>query len=169
MASVYLKSQHSDAVVPSTDSPPAAPPIMAPADAVEIAPAPDALEVPAGLLLVKLQSGAQLLVDAKPISLDGYRAVFAKHEQAGNAEDAVAGVSYTEAKSFALTKGRRLLTSDEWDAAAVVAGFVVADGRWEWVDSPDEKNKTVRQHGGKTQTRSDAKAKDVTFRTAKSL
>ncbi|HVK84248.1 MAG TPA: SUMF1/EgtB/PvdO family nonheme iron enzyme, partial [Kofleriaceae bacterium] len=131
-------------------------------------PPPDALEVPAGMLLVTMKAGERLLVDAKPISLADYRAVFAKHAQTGKPEDAVVGVSYTEAKSFALTKGRRLLTTAEWDAAAVTAGFIVADGRWEWVDSPDDKKKTVRQHG-KTATRADAKAPDVTFRTAKSI
>ncbi|MGE0403559.1 MAG: hypothetical protein AB7T06_43035, partial [Kofleriaceae bacterium] len=61
----------------------------------------------------------------------------------------------------------RLLTPEEWDAASVTPGFVVAGkGILEWVDSPDEKKKTAKQHG-KTETRPDAKQKDVTFRTAK--
>ncbi|MBA3457820.1 MAG: hypothetical protein H0T42_32355, partial [Deltaproteobacteria bacterium] len=64
------------------------------------------------------------------------------------------------------TRGARLLTTEEWDAAAVTAGFVVEDGIFEWVDSPDEKKRTVRHHG-KTATRPDQKQKDVTFRTAR--
>jgi len=162
---MYLQKGSSASTSPAdAASPPPPPPVV---DA-QAPPPPDALEVPAGMLLVTMKAGERLLVDAKPISLADYRAVFAKHAQTGKPEDAVVGVSYTEAKSFALTKGRRLLTTAEWDAAAVTAGFIVADGRWEWVDSPDDKKKTVRQHG-KTATRADAKAPDVTFRTAKSI
>jgi serine/threonine-protein kinase len=161
---MYMKKGGEPASAPS-GTPPTPPAIDAAAATVT----PDALEVPAGMLLVTTKDGDRFLVDAKPISLESYRAVFAKHDQQGKPDDAVVNVSYTEAKSYALTKGRRLLTSAEWDAAAITSGFVVAEGRWEWVDSPDEKKKTVRQHGGKTQTRGDAKAADVTFRTAKNL
>ena len=76
-------------------------------------------------------------------------------------------VSYEEARSFARTRGGRLLRSDEWDAAAVTPGFVVQDGILEWVESFDTK-KTVRQHG-KTQARAETGQKDVTFRIAKDL
>ncbi|MDX2090084.1 MAG: bifunctional serine/threonine-protein kinase/formylglycine-generating enzyme family protein [Kofleriaceae bacterium] len=164
---VMYMQKGGEAQAPATN-----PPAPAPATTVDAAVTtvtPDALDTPAGMLLVTMKTGEKLLVDARPISLDNYRAVFAKHDQPGKPDDAAVNISYTEAKSYALTKGRRLLTSAEWDAAAVTAGFVVADGRWEWVDSPDEKKKTVRQHGSKAQTRTDAKAADVTFRTAKSL
>jgi len=121
---------------------------------------------PAGMLLVKKKDGSTFYVDAQPVRLGVYRQVFAKHEQAGKPDDAVRGVSYTEAKSFALTHGGRLLTTDEWDAAAVTSGFVVEDKIFEWVDSPDEKQRMVRHHG-KTTTRPDQKQPDVTFRTAR--
>jgi len=62
----------------------------------------------------------------------------------------------------------RLLTSEEWEVAAVTPSFIVAPGLFEWVDSPDETKRTVRQHG-KTQVRPDTKHKDVTFRMAKNL
>jgi hypothetical protein len=124
--------------------------------------------IPAGMLTVKKKDGSTwFYVDAQPIRAAAYRAVFAKHEQTGKPEDAVTNVSYTEAKSFATTRpGGRLLTSAEWDAAAVTSGFVVEDGVFEWVDSPDEKKRIVRHHG-KTATRPDQKQKDVTFRTAR--
>ncbi|MGE3768487.1 MAG: serine/threonine protein kinase, partial [Kofleriaceae bacterium] len=123
--------------------------------------------VPDGMLLVKRKDGTTFLADTAPVSLADYKAVFAKHEQAGKPTDPVVDLSYTEAKSYALTRGRRLLTPEEWDAASVTPGFVVAGkGILEWVDSPDEKKKTAKQHG-KTETRPDAKQKDVTFRTAK--
>jgi hypothetical protein len=50
----------------------------------------------------------------------------------------------------------------------VTPNFTVRDGLFEWVDSPDEKQKTVRAHG-KTATRTDTKQKDVTFRMAKDI
>ena len=124
--------------------------------------------IPAGMLTVKKKDGSTwFYVDAQPVRAAAYRAVFAKHEQAGKPEDAVTTVSYTEAKSYAVTRpGGRMLTSEEWDAAAVTSGFVVEDGVFEWVDSPDEKKRIVRHHG-KTATRPDQKQKDVTFRTAR--
>ena len=119
------------------------------------------------MLLVKQKDGSPwFYVDAQPTRVAAYRQMFTKHEQAGKPGDAVVDISYTDAKSFALTRGARLLTSAEWDAAAVTAGFVVEDGIFEWVDSPDEKKRIVRHHG-KTATRPDLQQKDVTFRTAR--
>lgn len=141
-----------------------------PADAPAASGAPSdaaATTVPAGMLVVKKKDGSPwFYVDAQPTRLGAYRQVFAKHEQDGKPDDPVINLSYTEAKSYALTRGARLLTTEEWDAAAVTAGFVVEDGIFEWVDSPDEKKRTVRHHG-KTATRPDLKQKDVTFRTAR--
>lgn len=123
--------------------------------------------VPAGMLLVPKPDGTPwFYVDAKPISVAAYRELFAKHEPSAKAEDPVTMVSYNEARSYATTRGGRLLTSDEWTAASRTPSFSAAEGVFEWVDSPGEK-KTVRQRD-KTETRPDAKHKDVTFRMAKS-
>jgi len=107
------------------------------------------------------------LLPADP-TLDNYRELFAKHDPTANPQDAVANVSYTEARSYVKTRGGRLLTSQEWERAAVTPNFTVRDGLLEWVDSPEEKQKTVRAHG-KTGTRPDAKQKDVTFRMARDI
>ncbi len=145
-----------------------------PGDPGSAAPPPDAaaadpaLAPPTGMLLVKHGDGSPwLFVDAEPVSAATYHLVFTKHDQAGNPDAPVTDVSYDEARSFARTRGGRLLRSDEWDAAAVTAGFVVRDGIFEWVESFDTK-KTVRQHG-KTLTRADVAQKDITFRIAKDL
>ena len=123
--------------------------------------------IPDGMLLVKKPDGTTFFADTAPVSLADYKAVFATHEQKGKPTDPVVDLSYTEAKGYALTRGRRLLTPEEWDAASVTPGFVVAGkGILEWVDSPDEKKRMAKQHG-KTETRPDAKQKDVTFRTGK--
>ena len=123
--------------------------------------------LPDGMLLVKRADGSTFYVDAEPVTFGKYKALFAAHVQTGKPTDPVVDLSYTDAKSYALTNGRRLLTPEEWDAASVTPGFVVAGaGVLEWVDSPDEKKKTVKQHG-KSQIRGDSKQKDVTFRTAK--
>jgi serine/threonine protein kinase len=124
-------------------------------------------QAPAGMRLVTKPDGSPwFYTDAQPVSLGAYRQVFSKHEQAGKPEEPVTNLSYTEAKSYALTKGARLLTSEEWDAAVVTPNVAVVPGLYEWVDSPDEKKRTVRTHG-KTLTRPDQKQKDVTFRTAR--
>jgi serine/threonine-protein kinase len=109
-------------------------------------------------------------VDAYPVSAGAYRQVFGGHTQpapaSGKPDDApVTNVSYNEARSYAHTRGARLLRSDEWDAASTTAGFMVSDGILEWVDS-DGAKKTVRQHG-KNLTRPDKEQPDVTFRLAK--
>ena len=119
------------------------------------------------MLLVRKPNGSPwFYVDPRPVTLGAYKQVFAAHDQAGKPDDPVVNVSYNEARSFVKTRGQRLLTPEEWDAAAVTPGFVIDDDVFEWVDSPDEKKKQVRQHG-KLQTRPDQKQKDVTFRLAK--
>jgi len=122
---------------------------------------------PPDMVLVRRPDGtAWFYVDARPVSLAAFRALFGKHEQAGDPDDAAVMVSYNEARSYAKTRGGRLLTSDEWDSAAGTPGFRVSGDLLEWIESPDEKSKVVRQHG-KSILRSDKAQKDVTFRMAK--
>ena len=120
----------------------------------------------ADMVLVKRGDGTTFYVDAQPVSVAAFRQLFGKHEQAGGDADAVVMVSYNEARSYARTRGGRLLTSEEWDAAATTPGFRVAGDLLEWVESPDEKSKVVRQHG-KSLVRPDKPQNDVTFRMAK--
>ncbi len=124
------------------------------------APAPK----PEGMLLVKKKDGTPFYADAKPVRLDAFRQVFKNHDQKGNPDEAVVMVSYNEARGFAETRGNRLLTVEEWDAASNTDGFVAAGGElFEWVASTDEKEKTIHRRGTTT-TRPDTKHKDVTFR-----
>lgn len=139
----------------------------APADAPTVAPMPVA---PAGMLLVKKPDGAPwFFVDAKPVSANELHALFADHVQQG--EDPVVMVSYDEARSYAKSKGARLLKSEEWDAAAQVQGFVIADGIFEWVESPEGKRVVRGLERGQTkpQNRPDKDQKDVSFRIAKDI
>ncbi|HEY4238484.1 MAG TPA: protein kinase [Kofleriaceae bacterium] len=118
-------------------------------------------------LVVKKADGTPWFrTDAQPVSIAEYQALFAAHVQDGKPTDPVVMVSYNEARSFAATRGGRLLTSAEWDAASVTPGFTVGDGVYEWVDAGPEQKTVVRQHG-KTQPRPDAGQKDVTFRIAR--
>ncbi len=124
--------------------------------------------IPAGMLLVKKPDGTPwLYVDAKPVSLAQFRAVFADHKQPGGIEEPVVMLKYDEARSYARTKGGRLLRSDEWDAARDTPGFQDSPALLEWVESPEGK-RTVRQKD-KTETRADKDYKDVTFRMAKDI
>jgi eukaryotic-like serine/threonine-protein kinase len=160
---VYLRRAESPADPPSSSSSGSAPGDAAVADAAGSA------TVPVGMLLVRKKDGSQFYAGAKPVSLKAFQEVFKTHDQpGGKPEDAVVLVSYNEARSFAKTKNNRLLTSEEWDAAAVTPGFIATDKVFEWVDTPGDKDKTVRLHDA-TETRPDAKHKDVTFRMGRSL
>src|SRR5512140_1349063 len=120
---------------------------------------------PAGMVLVKHPDGSPwFVVDERPVTASAYKQVFADHAQTGNPEDPVVMVSYDGARSFASTRGGRLLRTEEWDAATNSPGVVVVDGVFEWVESPEGK-RTVRQHG-KTVIRPDKEQRDVTFRVA---
>ena len=108
-------------------------------------------------------------VDQKPVSVAAYRTVFADHKQAGNAEDPVVNVKYDRARSFAKTKGNRLLRAEEWQLASTTAGFVAAPASLlEWVEPRDDR-KNVVQHG-KAEARPETQEyKDVTFRMARDI
>ena len=121
---------------------------------------------PDGMLLVKKADGSPwLYVDARPVSAGAFRTVFADH--AGSGDDPVVLISYDQARSYAGTRERRLLRGDEWDAAAGLPAFVIADGLSEWVESPEGKREVKKK--GKTEVRSDGPQKDVTFRMAKDI
>ncbi len=123
---------------------------------------------PSDMVLVRRADGTPwFYVDARPVSVASFRALFGTHEQAGDPDDAAVMVSYNEARSYAKTRGGRLLTSEEWDSAAKTPGFRVSGELLEWIESPDDKSKQVRQVG-KSIARSDQAQKDVTFRMAKS-
>lgn len=162
---VYLRRETGEAKADGNGSAVTPPPADASA---AVAPAIDAT-APANMLLVRKADGSPwFYTDANPVTVASYRELFAKHDPAANPQDAVTNVTYTEARSYVKTRGGRLLTSQEWERAAVTPNFTVRDGLLEWVDSPDEKQKTVRAHG-KTATRPDAKQKDVTFRMARDI
>jgi len=121
---------------------------------------------PAGMLLVTKPDGTPwLFVDQKPVSSAAFRAVFADH--AGSGDEPVTMLSYDQARSYAGTRGGRLLRADEWDAAAALPSFVTADGLSEWVESPEGKREVKKKGGGGP--RPDGPQKDVTFRMAKDI
>jgi hypothetical protein len=129
----------------------------------------DAVTAPSGdMVLVRKSDGTPwFYVDARPITVAAFRQVFAKHEQAGSADgDPVVLVSYNDARSYAITRGGRLLTTTEWDSAVATPGFQVAGNLFEWVESPGEKDKVARQPG-KSVVRADKPQNDITFRMAK--
>jgi len=163
---VYLRRDTADAKTNPTPGSNKTGSVEAPTDAAQVAKI-DAAGSPANMLLVRKADGSPwFYTDAAPVTVGQYREVFSRVE--GNAKDPIVNVSYTEARGYVKTKGGRLLTSEEWERASVTPNFVVADGFFEWVDSADEKQKTIRAHG-KTLTRPDAKQKDVTFRMAKDI
>ena len=120
------------------------------------------------MIIVKKPDGSSwFFVDANAVTAAQYKSVFADHKQGGKPEDPVVNIKYDEARSYARTKGGRLLRADEWDAASTTPGFIVTDGLWEWVE-PGADKVHVKKHG-KGETRPDGAQKDVTFRMAKDI
>lgn len=155
---VYLRRVEPGDVSGSNPPPPSDAAVGAAPDA-QTAPPPK----PEGMLLVKKKDGATFYADAKPVRLDAFRQVFKTHDQKGNPDEPVVMVSYNEARGFADARGNRLLTLDEWDAAATVEGFVTGNELFEWIASPGDKDKTIHKRNS-TAARPDQKHKDVTFR-----
>jgi serine/threonine-protein kinase len=138
-------------------------PLPVPVDAA--APAP---VVPAGMIVVRKPDGtAWFYVDANPVTSAQFKTVFADHKQSGKPDDPVVMIKYDEARSYARTKGGRLLRAAEWDAASTTPGFIAADGVFEWVE-PGADKVNVKKHG-KGAARPDGAQKDVTFRMAKDI
>ena len=118
------------------------------------------------MIMVKHPDGSPwFLVDGAPVPAAAFKRLFSTHAQPGAADAPTVLVGYDGARSYASTRGGRLLRSDEWDAAVTTPGVVVIDGLYEWVESPEGK-RTVRQHG-KALQRPDKEQRDVTFRVAK--
>jgi tRNA A-37 threonylcarbamoyl transferase component Bud32 len=139
-------------------------PAEAPARAARAAPTP-----PAGMLLVNRPDGAPwFFVDARTVRHGDYAALFPQHVQALEqpSTEPVTGVSFDQAREYAQSKGKRLLTAAEWRAAAGVQGFEPAGALWEWVTDASgrrEQHTTIHRRQG-VATRGGANAGDVTFR-----
>jgi serine/threonine-protein kinase len=138
---------------------------------------------PNGMVLVKTRDGSgSVYVDIGPVTVAAFRQVFAAHAQDGGPDAPVVMVSYNEARSYARTRGGRLLSSAEWDAAATTPGIQLSSSLFEWVETPGDQlhDKQVRRRGGPdgsasgsgrnpvpSMARPDTGYKDVTFRMAK--
>lgn len=152
----------------SDEAPAGTPQADAGASPAPDAPATDAPVVaaePPGTIAVKDGAGKLLFyVDARPVTSEAFRSVFANHKQKGERAE-VLSVSYTEARSYAKTIKARLLTPEEWDKASTMPNFQVADGLLEWVESGSSK-RLAKKHA-ETVTRKDQEYPDVTFRLAR--
>ncbi|HUS27877.1 MAG TPA: protein kinase [Kofleriaceae bacterium] len=126
---------------------------------------------PAGMILVKKPDGAPwFFVDAKPVTVSSFKAFFADHKQTtGGPDDSVTDIKYSEAQAYLSGKQGRLLTAEEYEAAAKSPGFVPTKDVGELLRSDDPSKRLVRTPGGKIETRADTSQKDVTFRMAKDL
>jgi hypothetical protein len=133
-----------------------APPMPAPTDAPPPPPSlPDMIEV-------RDKSGKLLFyVHAEPVTAEAFRAVFATHQQKSTRTQVVS-VSYTEARSYAKTTGKRLLTADEWTLASTQKDFLVVAGLSEWVESGGASR--VAKNHRETLQRKDQEYEDITFR-----
>lgn len=139
---------------------------------------------PEGMLLVTRADGTPwLFVDAAPVTEEAYAAIFPNHrlhhksrrKAAASRDKAVTGVAFVYAQAYARSRGKRLLTAEEWQAAARVQGFDNAGGLWEWVadDADDGQEHPAAQqviHAERgTATRGARDSDGVAFRLAADL
>jgi hypothetical protein len=137
----------------------------------DAAPAPQLPTAPTGMVLVLKADGAPwFFVDARPVTAAEYYAAFPKVKKPKGtvADKPVVLAPYNFAKAYAQTTGKRLLTAEEWSAAAITPGVLASPTQLEWVSPASGKEAPVRAVG-KAATRPLAGQKDVTFRLAKDL
>jgi serine/threonine-protein kinase len=126
---------------------------------------------PPGMLLVTRRDGVPwFFVDASAVSRRDYAAQSPQRAPAQEQPQAepVTGVSFDAALAFAQSKGKRLLTAEEWRAAERVQGFAPAGALWEWVADASgrrDQHTTIHPRQG-VATRGGGNAGDVTFRLA---
>jgi formylglycine-generating enzyme required for sulfatase activity len=124
---------------------------------------------PGDMVLVKKRDGSRwFYVDIQPVTVAAFRQLFDTHAQDGDPNAPVVMVSYNEARSYAETRGGRLLSSEEWDSASTTPGVQLSGTLFEWIESPGDQPKPKQIRGrGKSMERPDTGYKDVTFRMAK--
>lgn len=138
---------------------------------VDAAPAPVLPVAPAGMVLVLRADGTPgFFVDARPVTAAAYAVGFPKLKKpsAAAADQPVVNAPYNFAKAYAQTVGKRLLTADEWQAAATTPGVIASSSLFEWVAPAVGKKAPVRAPG-KQEERPLSGQKDVTFRLAQDL
>jgi eukaryotic-like serine/threonine-protein kinase len=133
---------------------------------------------PAGMLLVRKPDGSPwLFVAAAPVSHGEYAAARPAEKQPDkrkklNAQPVVQ-VSYAQAESYAMSKGARLPTQEEWEAAARESGFKPAGkGLSEWVDDGSvgqQAPRAIRSFPDRADKLRPGPHANVTFRLAKDL
>ncbi|HVV88180.1 MAG TPA: hypothetical protein VHE35_34300, partial [Kofleriaceae bacterium] len=137
---------------------------------VTVTPSPPAgatAGAPAGMVLVKKDGKPWFYVDARPVSAGEYATIFPKTKQPppALAAEPVRSVPYAFARAYADITHKRLLTSDEWDAAIQTTGVIAHPNLFEWIAPAVGAEAPVRAPG-KSATRPLTAQKDVTFRLA---
>ncbi|MBZ0236354.1 MAG: SUMF1/EgtB/PvdO family nonheme iron enzyme, partial [Deltaproteobacteria bacterium] len=138
---------------------------------VDAPPPPPPPTPPEGMVLVTRPDGSPwFFVDARPVTAAEFSKAFPKLKKptAAMRDKPVVNAPYNFAKAYAQTAGKRLLTSEEWEAAVVTPGVIASPTQLEWVSPAVGKEAPVRAPG-KAATRPLAGQKDVTFRLAKDL
>jgi len=140
----------------------------APLDAPFAPPLPTA---PDGMVLVVRADGTPwFFVDARPVSAAQYAVGFPKLKKpsAAAADQPIVSAPYNFAKAYAQTVGKRLLTDEEWQAAATTPGVIASPSMLEWIAPASGKRAPVRAPG-KRDDRALTGQQDVTFRLGQDL
>jgi eukaryotic-like serine/threonine-protein kinase len=146
-----------------------------PVDAAPPAPpAPPDPIAPDGMALVKRPDGTPwFFADKVPVRHGDYARVFPKEKKPSAKLDGkpVTHCAYNLARAYAQAVTKRLLTSDEYDAALATPGVEAAPaGMWEWVQADGAGGTKEVRAPGRSRTRKPQTAQpDVTFRLARDL
>ncbi len=142
-----------------------------PAAPIDAPPAPVLPTAPPDMVLVLRADGTPwLFVDARPVTAAAYSLGFPKLKKpsAAAASQPVVSAPYNFAKAYAQTVGKRLVTSDEWEAAVSTPGVIASPSMFEWTAPAVGKQAPVRAPG-KQALRAQSGHKDVTFRLGQDL
>jgi serine/threonine-protein kinase len=122
---------------------------------------------PEGMLAVRGPDGAPFFIAIAPVTADELALALGRQRPSKRLRDQPATkVTFRDAEAYAASRGMRLPTSAEWEAATRAPGFAFAQGLWEWVSdvalSPQRRE--VRAAPRQSSNRSLGAHADVTFR-----
>ncbi len=132
---------------------------------------------PEGMILVTRGGGQPwFFVDAKAVRYRAFSKIFPKLKKPSRSkrvnDAAVVSVRYKYVRDFANASRKRLLTPEEWTAAARMDGFETSGKLWEWVDegaAGTQSNQSTMQPPNKLKRRRNTAHKGVTFRLGQEL
>ena len=148
--------------------------------AATAAPVGDATKAAEMIVVTHPDGSKWFQLDVRPVTLGEFRRVFKDHKQSGGSDAPVTSVSYDQARSYAASRGGRLVRDDEYERASTLPELVVPEGMFDWIESEpsrlsgadpmnDPPSRRIARRRGLVDHPHDTGRADVTFRVAKDI